>query len=222
MKDTIIKEKEDGTKEVFAGGKELVDAVAAASSKEELRKILNRGNIYEFSEEELEESYKNLALSQNWDTLMDIFQDKDFESCRRKLEFYGITTTKEHFDLINEVIATASDEELIKEILKKEDVESTLEVLHRYGYDKMTSEFLLLVQENAVHLYEDALLTSEEIQELSGKDFYERCKKSINLIFALSSIAGLGLGISSVADPALLIAIAGGLSLMFGKEEIRS
>ena len=86
----------------------------------------------------------------------------------------------------------------------------------------MTSEFLLFVKEHAVHLYEDALLTSEEIQELSGKDFYERCKKSINLIFALSSIAGLGLGISSVADPALLIAIAGGLSLMFGKEEIRS
>lgn len=218
MKDSIITEKPDGTTEEFVGGKEFVEAVEKAASKEELKSILNAAGIDGFSEEELDESYRNLALSQDWDAVMELFQDKDYESCRKKLEVHGITTTKEHFDLINEVIATASDDDLIRDILHMKDMESTLETLHRHGYYTMTADFLQLVYENAVHFYEDALLTEEEIKELSGKSFFERCRKSINLIFALSSIAGLALGISSVADPALLIAIAGGVSLMFGDE----
>lgn len=219
MKDSIIMEKADGTKEEFVGGKELVEAVEKASSKEDLRNILHAAEIDGFDEEELEESYKNLALSQNWDAVMELFKDKDYESCSRKLAAHGITTTREHFNLINEVIATASDDDLIRELLPMKDMESTLKTLRRHGYHTMTADFLQLVYENAVHFYEDALLTEEEIRELSGKDFFERCKRSINLIFALSSIAGLALGISSVADPALLIAIAGGVSLMFGRKD---
>lgn len=219
MKDQIIVEAADGTKESYFGGKEFVDSVAHAASKEELRTLLQRGGIYMFSEEELEESYKNLALSQDWDTIQDLFQDKNFESCKRKLEAWGLTTSEEHFELINDVIATASDEDLARALLKETSMESTLETLHRHGYYHMTAEFLNLVHENAVHLHEDALLTREELRELSGKDFYERCHKSINLMFALSSIAGLALGVSGTADPALLIAIAGGISLLFGKQE---
>lgn len=216
MNDRIVIEKENGATEEFVGGKDFVDAVAKSSSKEELKRILNSGGVYGFSDEQLEESYKNLALSQNWNAIQNMFDDKDFESCCQKLEAHGITTTKENFDLINEVIATASDDALIGEILHMEDIDSTMEALHRHGYNVMTADFLLLVQENATHFYEDALLTPEEIKELSGKSFYERCQKSINLIFALSTIAGLALGISEVTDPALLIAIAGGVSLMFG------
>lgn len=73
-----------------------------------------------------------------------------------------------------------------------------------------------MVREHVLHLCEDALLTPEEIGEFSGNSFFERCSKSINLIFALSTIAGLALGVSGVADPALLIAIAGGASLVLG------
>lgn len=145
-----------------------------------------------------------------------MFEDKDYDSCCRKLAVYGITTSREHFDLVNDVIASASDDALIREILHNTDMDSTLAALHRHGYDAMTADFLQLVHENAVHLHEDALLTEEELAELSGQTFYERCRKSINLIFALSTIAGLSLGVSGVADPALLIAIAGGISLMFG------
>ena len=216
MKDSIVMKRENGAVEEFAGGKDFVEAVAKASSKEELRRILNAGGVGAFSEEQLEESYKSLALSQDWDAIMELFNDKNYESCCKKLAAHGMTTTRENFDLINEVIATASDDALIKEILHMEDVESTLEALHRHGYHVMTADFLLLVQENAIHFYEDALLTKEEIKELSGSTFYERCQKSINLIFALSTIAGLALGISGVAEPAMLIAIAGGVSLMFG------
>ncbi len=133
MQDSIIREKEDGEIEEFTGGKAFVEAVAKASSKEELRRILNAGGVDSFSEEELEESWRNIALSQDWDAVRELFEDKDYESCSQKLARYGITTTKEHF--------------------------------------------------------------------------------------ALSSIAGLALGISGVADPALLIAIAGGVSLMFGETQ---
>jgi len=216
MKDSIILNREDGSQEEFVGGKDFVEAVAKAASKEELARILNAGGVYGFSDEALEDSYRNLALSQNWDAVWEIFQDKDFESCRAKLAAHGISTTRENFDLINEVIATGSDENLIVEMRKATDIETTMEIFHRHGYHTMTEDFFLLVRENAAHLYEDALLTPEEIRELSGRTFYERCRKSINLIFALSTIAGLALGVSGVADPALLLAIASGISLIYG------
>lgn len=158
MKDSIIRKNENGDVEEFTGGKKFVEAVAGASSKEELRRILKAGGVDGFSEDELEESYRNLALSQNWEAVKDLFEDKDYESCSRKLKKYGITTTKEHFDLINEVVATASDDDLIREILHMTNMKKTQDALHRRGYHAMTPEFLLLVQENAAHLYEDALL----------------------------------------------------------------
>ncbi len=220
MKDSIVVNREDGSTGEFVGGKDFVEAVAKASSKEELRRILAAGGVDGFSEAELEESYRNLALSQDWNAVKKLFDDRDYVSCRKKLEEHGLAATREEFDLINEVIATATDDALVAELTRTRDVESSLEVLHRHGYYKMTEDFLLLVRENVLHLREDALLTPEELKEFSGNSFFERCKKSINLIFALSSIAGLALGVSSVADPALLIAIAGGVSLVLGIDHV--
>jgi len=218
MKDSIILNREDGSQEEFVGGKDFVEAVAHAATKEELARILHAGGVYGFSEEALEASWRDLALSQNWDAVWEMFQDKDFESCTAKLAAHGITTTRENFDLINEVIATGSDEKLIAEMRQAHDIDTTMEIFHRHGYHTMTADFFLLVRENTAHLYEDALLTPEEIRELSGRTFYERCRKSINLIFALSTIAGLALGVSGVADPAMLLAIASGISLIYGGE----
>lgn len=222
MKDRIMINSADGERKEFVGGKDFIDAVAGAASKEELRGILNAGGVCAFDEEELEKSYKNLALSQNWVAVKEMFDEKDFETCLKKLEEYEITTTREEFDLINEVIATATDDALVAELRQTRDVESALKVLHSHGYYQMTADFLLLVKENATHLCEDALLTPEEIKVFSGENFFDRCRKSINLIFALSSIAGLALGVSSVAEPALLIAIAGGVSLIFGSDNNES
>lgn len=220
MKDRIVINREDGGTEEFVGGKAFIESVAKASSREELGRILKDGGVNGFSEEELEESYKNLALSQNWDAVKEMFEDKDFESCLEKLKAHGITTTREDFDLINEVIATAADDALVAELTKTRDVDSSLAVLHRHGYHRLTADFLLLVRENALHLCEDALLTPEELKAFSGSSFMDRCRKSINLIFAMSSIAGLALGVSSVADPAMLIAIAGGVSLILGIDSV--
>lgn len=216
MNDSVIFKREDGSEEEFIGGKDFVMAVAGAKSSEELRRVLNAGGVYGFSEEMLEESYRNLALSQNWEAVWELFQDKDFESCRARLAAHGIDVTREKFDLVTEVIATGCDDALIAEIRKTTQIEETMEVLHRHGYHYMTEDFLLLVLENATHLCEDAMLTEEELLHFSGQTFFERCRKSINLIFALSTIAGLALGVSGVADPALLLAIASGISLIYG------
>ncbi len=216
MKDSIILKREDGSEEKFIGGQDFIMAVAGAKSKEELRQILDAGGVRGFSEDMLEESYRNLALSQNWEAVWELFQDKDFESCRTKLAAHGIDVTRERFDLITEVIATGCDDALIAELRKTSKIEETMDVLHRHGYYNMTEDFLLLVLENATHLREDAMLTPEEISRFSGQTFFERCRKSINLIFALSTIAGLALGVSGVADPALLLAIASGVSLIYG------
>lgn len=154
MKDSIVLQHGDGSQEKFVGGKDFVEAVAKAASKEDLARILNEGGVYGFSEEALEAGYRSLALSQNWDAVWDMFQDKDFESCRAKLAAHGIDTTRENFDLINEVIATGSDEALIAELRKTRDIDATMDILHRRGYHTMTAEFFLLVRENAAHLYE--------------------------------------------------------------------
>lgn len=215
MNDRITIERDDGSEFTFQGGKDFVEAVAHASSKEELARILKFGGVKGFSEELLVASWNSLAMSQDWDSLEEILADKEFASCRAKLAAHGIETTRENFDLINEVIATGSDDCLIAELRKATDIDTVMKILHQHGYHAITKDFLLLVQENAIHLHDDALLTDEEIHALAGSTFSERCRKSVNLIFALSTIAGLALGFSGLSDPALLLAIASGISLIY-------
>ncbi len=199
----------------FTGGRELVAAIAKASSKEELRALLHQGGVLKFNDEALEASYRHLALSQDWNAIQYLFHDRDFESCRKKLNAHGLTTTRENFDLICEVVEIGFNEELLQQALAAETAEENARFLNEKGYHAITVEFLQAVRENAAHLYEDALLTPEDMRMFSGASFLERCRKSINLLFALGCIAELALGYGGVAEPAYLIAIAGGISLMY-------
>ena len=214
MKDRIVITRKDGTTVEFLGGKKAVEAVSQAKSKEELRKIMEEGGISSFSEKDLEEGYESLALSQNWYALMELFSDKDFESCQQNLKLHGISTTREHFDLTNEVLASAADDALLAELPKTTDIKSAVEILNKHGYHKIDEDFLMLVMEYIRHLREDALLTDEELQNLSGISFYERCKNSINLVLALNTIIGLAIGFEHTAQPAHMIAAAGWASLV--------
>lgn len=54
MKESIIINKEDGSKEEFVGGKDFVEAVARVSNKEQLKRILEAGGVCNFSENELD------------------------------------------------------------------------------------------------------------------------------------------------------------------------
>lgn len=219
MRETIGVKRADGMKGGFAGGREFVQAVAQAASREELKKVLAEGGVTDYDEEQFEESYRNLALSQDWDAVLALFNDKDFESCQKRLAVYGIEPAREEFDLINELIASALDRELVEELRTKKEIDAVMELFHAHGFHAITGDFLMLVRENATHIYEDALLTPEDIEALSGRDFYERCRKSVNLVFALSTIAGLAMGVSGVSEPAFLLAIASGISLMFPAAE---
>ncbi len=163
----------------------------------------------------LEASYRNLALLQDWNAIQELFQDHNFESCREKLNAHGLTTTRENSNLICEVIRAGSDEALLRRALSADTVEENARILYENGYRTITADFLLSVRTNAAHLHDDDLLTQEDMQMLSGLSFMESCHKSINTLFAMRCIAELALGDGGVVEPAYLIAIAGGISLVY-------
>lgn len=198
-----------------SGGRDLVAAVAKVASKEELRDLLHRSGVTRFSDEALEDSYRNLALSQDWNAVRDLFQDTNFESCCAKLNAHGLTTTREDFDLICEVVRLGSDEALIRRTMSVKSMEEYIQLLRENGYHAITADFMRAVRTNAAHLHDDALLTPEDMQMFAGATFMDRCRKSINTLFALGCIAELVLGYGGVAEPAYLIAIAGGISLIY-------
>ncbi len=199
----------------FTGGRALIAAVAKASSTEELKALLHRCGVVNFDDQALEASYRNLALSQDWNAIQELFQDHDFESCREKLNAHGLTTSRENFNLICEVIRAGSDEALLRRALSAETVEENARILYENGYRTITADFLQAVRTNAAHLHDDDLLTQEDMKTFSGASFMERCHKSINTLFAMGCIAELALGDGGVAEPAYLIAIAGGISLIY-------
>ena len=87
-------------------------------------------------------------------------------------------------------------------------------IFHENGYTAITAEFLLAVREHTLRLRSDGLLSEADVAALSGQDFFERCRKSVNLVFALGSVAGLAMNADALTDPAFLVAVAGGISLM--------
>ena len=78
MDNNILTKSEIHAARNFIDGREFVNAVANAPSKEALKQILNDGGIHNFDDAQLDYCYKNLALSQNWDAVSSLFQDKDF------------------------------------------------------------------------------------------------------------------------------------------------
>lgn len=220
MENNILTKTEIHAARNFIDGREFVNAVAGASSKEELRQILNDGGIHNFDDEQLDYCYKNLALSQNWDAVSALFHDKDFDSCSHKLAEYGISTTREGFDLINDVIAVATNDSLVRQIMTEPDHEKAVAILKDHGYEHITADFLETLSINAVHLRDDGILTEEDYKAMEGKNFWERCSKSINIVFAMSCITELILGlgmedltVAGATEPAFLIAVASGLSI---------
>ena len=84
-------------------------------------------------------------------------------------------------------------------------------VLYEHGYHAIHAGFLSMLRENVSGLVEDGLL---DIRDLSGKDFWERCEASLNLLAAMSALVELQLKLSGAMNPAFLIAMAGGVSLL--------
>lgn len=218
MENSILTPNETHNVEKYVTGRDFVNAVASASSMEELKQVLNNGGIEGFDDARLEQCYKQIALSQNWDAVSDMLHDKDYESCKHKLAVHGITTSKENFDLINDVIRAGLDDSLVKMAMTETDHAKTASILQENGCTHITEDFLDILSENAQHLNDDGILTHEDIEAMKGKDFWERCSKSIGIVVAMSCITKLILGLDMVNDDgdyemAYLIAIACGISM---------
>lgn len=206
--------KTAGMPESFTGGANFIASVAAASSANDLKRVLHKAGITDFSEEALEENWKNLALSQDWNEVLSILCAGDFESCARKLAAHGIEADEEEFTLIHELVQSAVDAPLVERLRRQTDMGSVMDIFHESGYTAITEEFLSAVQEHTLRMRDDGLLSEKDIAALSGQDFFERCRKSVNLVFALGTIAGLAMNAEVATDPAFLIAVAGGISLI--------
>lgn len=206
--------KAAGMPESFTGGASFIASVAAASSANDLKRVLHAAGITDFSEEALEENWKYLALSQDWNEMLSILCAGDFESFARKLAAHGIEAEKGEFTLIHELVQSAVDASLVEKLCRQTDIDSVMDIFRENGYTAVTGEFLLAVREHTLRLRDDGLLSEEDIKALSGQDFFERCRKSVNLVFALGSVAGLAMNADALTEPAFLIAVAGGISLM--------
>lgn len=203
-----------GMPESFKGGDAFIASVAAASSANDLKRVLHAAGITGFTDEALEENWKNLALSQDWDEVLAILCADDFEIYAQKLAAHGIRAERSEFALIHELVRSAVDAPLVARLRSQTDIEGAMKLLHANGYTAITAEFLLAVREHTLRLRDDGLPGEEDIKALSGADFFERCHKSINLIFALGAVAGLAMGADTLTDPAFLVAVAGGVSLI--------
>lgn len=203
-----------GMPESFTGGGSFIASVAAASSANDLKRVLHMAGITDFTDEALEKNWKKLALSQNWDEMLSILCAGDFESYARKLAAHDMEVKKEEFVLIHELVQSAVDAPLVERLRRQTDIDRVMDIFHENGYTAITAEFLLAVREHILRLHDDGLLSEEDVAALSGQDFFERCRKSVNLVFALGSIAGLAMNADALTDPAFLVAVAGGISLM--------
>ena len=207
----ILSADEAATVRKLITNRDFVRQVAAVESADALELLAAQCGIYGCSQEMLEECYQGIALSQNWQAVKEMLTDKDFESVSRKLASYGMTTTRENFDLINDIVAIAQNEELMKLILEEPSILKICAVLYEHGYHAIHAGFLSMLRENVSGLVEDGLL---DIRDLSGKDFWERCEASLNLLAAMSALVELQLKLSGAMNPAFLIAMAGGVSLL--------
>lgn len=213
QKGVLTNEEVQIVKELF-DNREAIRSVAQVASAQELDSLVAQYGISGYSAEMLEECYRAIALSQDWDTVKAAFEDNHYESCKAKLEAYGITVTQKDFDLISDIIAVSQDKDLLNAAFSEPSVVNACGILREKGYCAITPAFLEMLRENVGSLFADGIFNNEDARSLAGKDFFERCKASLNTLMAMSSLVELALKLESAANPAFMIAIAGGMDLI--------
>ena len=196
-------------------GRELVNAVAAVTSVAELDKLMAGHGVTGYTQKMLDECYAAIAMSQDWETVQGLLQDRNFEQVSAKLAEHGVATTRENFDLINDIVAIACDETLNKQSMAEMSVSKTVELLRAKGYTAITPQFIAILRDNAAHLVEDGVLSREDVGPLVGHNFFDRCHSALNTLMAMSAITELKLHLEGAVNPAYMIAIAGGVSLAY-------
>ena len=192
----------------------LVEAVAAAESEAALRSLLDRASVTGYSDEALRAAFKMLSVSRDGEMLTDLFHDKNYYSCSRKLALIGVETSPEEYDIINDMLDASKDTEMGREIDGAQGTAAAAEILKMYGYYHITESFLDTVLQYSELLTRENVFGEADLGSMKVRTFEENCKENINLLAAVSVITSLRFGLGDSLEIPYIIAIAGGAAMI--------
>ena len=194
-------------------GMGYVQKVAQASSVQELQRYLFRGGFPDASQEQLEQAFSVISLSQNWEEVESIIKEEDYREFKKKLAEHDEVAEPAEFDLIRDIVKQAQDQPMLAKMQYVSNQSEAADVLADAGYYHITEQFLGNLLDNYVTLRDQKLL-DESSDLLQEKDFWESCRKSVNIIFTLGSLAQLRYGTERAFKLSDYIVIAGGMGII--------
>lgn len=193
---------------------ELISSTIKAESASELDALMKLHEISGYTSEMLEECYKAVSLSQDWDTVRSLLEETDYGACRELLQKHNMEIQRDDFELIRDVVHISSDSLLIRKIFGKGSIVETLELLQANGCKAVDARFIAILRENAGSLVSEGMISEQEAETFQGKTFYERLHKALPSLMAMAAVTELVFHIEGAVSPAFIFAIAGGISLM--------
>ncbi len=189
----------------------LIRNVSEAADADTLDALLRKAGISGYSAEDLRYSAEALKISRNTGEFLDMFAERDYAACSSELNAHGIALSPSDYDLIVDVLRCAEDKKMGSEIDRVVTVDDAADVLKRFGYYHITSEFLQVLVQYAHLLDQAGLLTDRDAEKFS---FRRQCAENISTLCAVGVIASLRYGVETPFSPAYLIAISGGAALV--------
>ncbi len=187
----------------------LVQQVAEAANADRLQAVLELSGITNFTRATLEEAFSHLVLSRDSLALVDLFRDKSYYSCERKLKAMGIETNPAEFDLIKDIFGAAHDDSMGPDMDDVQGIEEAAEVLKAYGHYHIEPGFLATMLQYTSLLDEEGIFTEKDYAEMEKCTFEQRCAKYVGKLQAIGVITGLRYGIHDSFETPYLLAIAG-------------
>ncbi len=191
----------------------LIRNTASAESEDVLNHILFTAGIKEYTPEALHNAYQALQLSRNAEELLSLFENSYGECCKR-LAAYDMSLSPAEYDLAKDVISCTADKAMAQEMNTVREIPDAAETLKKYGYYHITEDFLSTLIHYANLMDQTGMFTEEDYRSMTGMNFRERVCANIHQLSAVGVIAALRFGLASAFEPAYLIAVAGGCTLI--------
>ena len=198
----------------FIQNRDLIYRTAQVTSASQLDSLMAEYDIIGYTDEMLEECYKAIALSQDWEAVKIILEETDYDTCSRLLAEHNIVASLEDFERIQDVIRISSDPMLIRKVFSRGSILETVELLHAKGCNTIDTQFIATLRENIGNLVSDGMIPEQEAAGFEGKNFYDRLHKALNPLIAMSAVTELVFHIKGAVNPAFIFASAGGISLI--------
>lgn len=193
---------------------DLIGRAAGVSSAAGLDALMEEHGITGYTGNMLDECYRAIVFSRDWDTVSTLLDETDYDSCRQLLAKYDMEVEPKDFDRIRDVVHISSDSMLIRKIFGKGSIVETVELLQAKGCKAVDAQFIATLRENIGSLVSEGMIPEQEANAFQGESFYERLQKALNPLMAMAAVTELVFHIEGAVDPAFMFAIAGGISLM--------